>query len=195
MEKEYSKEKKILTANQMIGELLMRIVVYGGISYIIYRVLYAILVNMLEKDKNFVLLGIIVIGLQALIVFITFKLANRKVFKENTIHKEDVRKVITNVYFVIVAILVIQVLGTFVNVNDTVDEFVNEDYSIRFTEAMISRIYDEEQMQKYHIEKEKAIQDVKNQLYEYLTIVEIGIVVIYVLAMLLEKKYIYSKAQ
>lgn len=195
MDEEKLNGRKILTANQMIGELLLGIVLYGVVSYVIYRILYAIIVNYLKEDKNFILLGIIVIVLQAIMVFATFKLANRKAFKSRTIYKNDVKKVITNVSFVIIAILLIQVFGTFANVSSTVEEAVNDDFNLQHIEHLMSYIYNDEQMAIYQVEKEKAIKDVKNQLYQYLAIVEIGIIAEYGLAIFLEKKYIYQKAE
>ena len=40
MEKEKIEENNVLTANQMIGELLLSLVLYGGISAILYRIIY-----------------------------------------------------------------------------------------------------------------------------------------------------------
>ena len=82
MNEEELNGKKILTANQMTGELLLGIVLYGVIFYVIYRIAYGLSVHFLEDDKNFILLGFIVLILQALMVFATFKLANRQAFKK-----------------------------------------------------------------------------------------------------------------
>ena len=60
---------------------------------------------------------------------------------------------------------------------------------------MISIIYDDDDMAVYQAEKEKAIQEVKNKLYQYLAIVEVGIIVIYGSAIFLEKKSLYQRAE
>lgn len=42
MEEKDVNEKKILTANQMVGELLLSLVLYGVIFFILYRIIYAL---------------------------------------------------------------------------------------------------------------------------------------------------------
>ena len=113
MSDEELNDKKILTANQMTGELLLRIALYGVIFYVIYKLAYGLCVVFYEDNKNLVPLGFIGLAFQALIVFATFKLANRQAFKKGTINKSDVGKVLKNVSFVIIVILLIQILGTF----------------------------------------------------------------------------------
>lgn len=196
MEKQKLEERKILTANQMIGELLIGIVLFGLLSYVIYRILYSIIANYLGKvDNNFVLLGIIVVLLQVIMVFVTFTLANRQALKRGTIYKKDVKKVIANVSIVIIAILLIQAFGAFTNVSSVLDEVVKDNFMLNYKEGLLSSICDDDEMAIYQIEKEKAIKDMKNQLYLYVAIVETGIFVIYGLAIFLEKKYIYQKAE
>lgn len=195
MNEEELNRKKIYTANQMTGELLLGIVLYGVISYIVYRIAYGLTVDFLEDNKNFILLGFIILALQALMVFVTFKLANRKAFKKGTIYKTDVGKVIKNISFIVIVILLIQVLGTFENVSSTVDKVVENDFRLKYREHLMSIIYDDDDMAIYQVEKEKAIQEVKNKLYQYLAIVEVGIVVIYGTAIVLEKKSLYQRAE
>lgn len=195
MNEEELNGKKIYTANQMTGELLLGIVLYGVISYVVYRIAYGFAVHFPEDDKNFILLGIIVLVLQALMVFVTFKLANRQAFKKGTIYKFDVGNVLKNISFVIIVLLLIQVLGTFANVSSTVDEAVQDDFGLKYQEHLLSIIYDDDDMATYQAEKEKAIQEVKNKLYQYLAIVKVGIVAIYGTAIVLEKKSLYQRAE
>ena len=195
MHEEELNEKKIYTANQMTGELLLGIVLYGVISYVVCRIAYGLTVHFFEDNKNFILLGFIVLALQALMVFVTFKLANRQAFKKGTIYKTEVGNVLKNISFVVIVILLIQVLGTFANVSSTVDEVVEDDLGLKYREHLMSIIYDDDDMAVYQAEKEKAIQEVKNKLYQYLAIVEIGIIVIYGTAIVLERKSLYQRAE
>ena len=195
MNEEELNEKKIYTANQMTGELLLGIVLYGVISYVVYRIAYGLTVHFLEDNKNFILLGFIVLALQALMVFVTFKLANRQAFKKGTIYKTEVGNVLKNISFVVIVILLIQVLGTFANVSSTVDEAVEDDLGLKYREHLMSIIYDDDDMAVYQAEIEKAIQEAKNKLYQYLAIVEIGIIVIYGTAIVLERKSLYQRAE
>ena len=195
MDKQELNEKNVYTVNQMTGELLLGIVLYGVISYVVYRIVYRLTVHFLDVSKNFVLLGISVLALQTLMVFTTFKLANNQAFKKGTIYKSDVGNVVKNISIVIIITLLIQVLGTFANVSSTVDEAVQDNYSLKYHEILLSAIYDDEEMFVYKTEKEKALQDVKNKLYQYLAIVEIGIIAIYGTAIFLEKRSLYQRAE
>ena len=195
MNEEELNEKKIYTANQMTGELLLGIVLYGVISYVVYRIAYGLTVYFLEDNKNFILLGFIVLALQALMAFVTFKLANRQAFKKGTIYKTEVGNVLKNISFVVIVILLIQVLGTFANVSSTVDEAVEDDLGLKYREHLMSIIYDDDDMAVYQAVKEKAIQEAKNKLYQYLAIIEIGIIVIYGTAIVLERKSLYQRAE
>ena len=112
-----NKEKKILTANQMIGELLLGLVLYGLISYIVYETIYKLIIIALEENNNPILIGIIIIVLQIPLLFVTFALANKQALKKGTIYKNDVNKVIKNVSCVILTILLIEVLAIFANIS------------------------------------------------------------------------------
>ena len=96
-------EKKIYTANQMTGELLLGIVLYGVICYVIYRIIYKLGAYFIEDNDNFLLIsGAMVLILQIIMVFVTFKLANIQAFKKGTIYKSDVGKVVKNISFVVI---------------------------------------------------------------------------------------------
>ena len=63
-------EKKIYTANQMTGELLLGIVLYGVICYVIYRIIYKLGAYFIEDNDNFLLIsGAMVLILQIIMVF------------------------------------------------------------------------------------------------------------------------------
>ncbi len=189
-----NKEKKILTANQMIGELLLGLVLYGLISYIVYETIYKLIIIALEENNNPILIGIIIIVLQIPLLFVTFALANRQALKKGTIYKNDVNKVIKNISCVILALLLIEVLVIFVNINSSIDEAIKNDFSLNYREKILSVIYDENDMATYQAEKEEAIKKKKKELYQQMFIIETGVIIIYSSAILLEKRYIYHKA-
>ena len=189
------KQEKIYTANQMTGELLLGMVLYGVISYVIYRIVYNILITFLNSEENFVLLGIIVLVLQAIMIFITFNLANKQAFKNRTIYKTDVGKVMKNISFVIIIILLTQLLGNFSNVNSTVNEVLENNSEIKYSESLFNMTHSDNEIETYKIEKDKMIQEIKSSLYQYLAIVEVGIVGIYIIAIFLEKRTITNLAK
>ena len=194
MEKQELKENKILTANQMVGELLLSLVLYGAISFVLYRIIYALTYKYFSENQQYVLLAFFVIVLQVLMVFIMFKLGNRKALKKGTIYKNDVPKVMSNISLVIVVLLLLQAFSIFASVDTAINTALEKDFGMKYRETLLSYLYDEDEMAIYQIEKEKAIKEVKNQLYKYLAIVETGICAVYVSAIFLEKKYLYNKA-
>ena len=194
MEEQDVNEKKILTANQMVGELLLSLVLYGVISFVLYRIIYALTYKYFTENEQYVLLAFFVIALQAIIIFIMFKLGNRKALKKGTIYKEDVSKVMSNISFVIIVLLLLQVFSIFASVDAAINTALEKDFGMKYRETLLSYLYDEDEMAIYQVEKEKAIKEVKNQMYQYLAIVETGICAVYVSAIFLEKKYLYNKA-
>ncbi len=189
-------EKKIYTANQMTGELLLGIVLYGVICYVIYRIIYKLGAYFIEDNDNFLLIsGAMVLILQIIMVFVTFKLANIQAFKKGTIYKSDVGKVVKNISFVVIVLLLSQVLATFISVNSVVEETINDDLWLKYREKKMYAFYDDDEIEIYQTQKEKEIQELKNELYQYLAIVETGTIIIYVTAIILEKKSLYKRAE
>ena len=189
-------EKKIYTANQMTGELLLGIVLYGVICYVIYRIIYKLGAYFIEDNDNFLLIsGAMVLILQIIMVFVTFKLANIQAFKKGTIYKSDVGKVVKNISFVVIVLLLSQVLLTFTSVNSVVEETINDNLWLKYREKTMSAFYDDDEIEIYQTQKEKEIQELKNELYQYLAIVETGTIIIYVTAIILEKKSLYKRAE
>lgn len=194
MEEKKLNEENILTANQMVGELLLSLTIYGVISFILYRIIYALSYSYFVENEKYVLLAFFVIGLQALMLFIIFKLGNKRAFKKGNIYKKDVSTVISNISFVLIVLLLIQVFTIFASVELAIDTALENDFELKYSETILSNLFDEKEMSIYQLEKEKAISEVKKQTYQYLAIVESGICIVYIYAILLEKKYLYNKS-
>lgn len=194
MEKQELKENKILTANQMVGELLLSLVLYGVISLVLYRIIYALIYKYFIENQQYVLFTFFIIGLQSLMVFVMFKLGNRKALKKGNIYKEDVSKVMSNISFVIIVLLFLHIFSIFASIDTAIDTALEEDFWLQYKEKLLSYFYAEDEMAIYQVEKEKAIKEAKKHMYQYLTIVETGICVVYISAIFLEKKYLYNKA-
>lgn len=191
MEEQDLNENKVLTANQMVGELLLSLVLYGVISFVLYRIIYALTYKYFIENEQYVLFAFFIIGLQALMVFVMFKLGNRKALKKGNIYKGDVPKVMSNISFVIIVLLLLQAFSIFASVDTAIDTALEK---VKYRETLLSYLYDEDEMAIYQVEKEKAIKEAKNQMYKYLAIVESGICAVYISAIFLEKKYLYNNA-
>lgn len=164
--------------------------------YVIYRIIYKLGAYFIEDNDNFLLIsGAMVLILQIIMVFVTFKLANIQAFKKGTIYKSDVGKVVKNISFVVIVLLLSQVLLTFTSVNSVVEETINDDLWLKYREKKMYAFYDDDEIEIYQTQKEKEIQELKNELYQYLAIVETGTIIIYVTAIILEKKSLYKRAE
>ena len=86
-----------------------------------------------------------------------FKLGNRKALKKGTIYKNDVPKVMSNISFVIVVLLLLQVFSIFASVDTAIDTVLEKDFGMKYRETLLSYLYDEDEMAIYQVEKEKAI--------------------------------------
>lgn len=192
MEEENVNKEKILTANQMIGELLFSLVIYGIIAFMIYKLISSAISSWFTENSQYVLLAFVMIALQSLMVFATFKLANKKAFKKGTIYKNDIPKVMSNIAFIIIVLLLILVVAIFSSVEPTIDILVEEDFGLQYRQRLLSYIYGDEETAKEQFEKE--IKEAKNTMYKFLAILETGICVVYISAIFLEKKYLYNKA-
>ena len=194
MEGKNANKKNMLTANQMIGELLLSIVLYGIIFFVLYRIIYSFIYQYFIENQKYILLAFAIIALQILMAMGMFSIANRKAFKRGNIYKNDVNKVIKNIVFIIVVILLLQAFSVFAYVDIAINKTLEKDFALQYKEKLLSYLYGEDEMTIYQIEKEKAIKKVKKQMYEYLAIVEIGIFTVYISAIFIEKKYLYNKA-
>jgi len=188
-------KKEILNSNQMIGELIIRFVLWGFIFGISYNILYSIIRVKFEEKLNFTLMAIISLILQFLMLLAIYTFSNKSIAKKYTIYNSDIPKVIKTIGFIIIVILLIQVLSVFISINSVIDEVIQKDISLQIREKLfLSYLYNEEEMSIYQIEKEKAIKEVKKQAYQFLIIYEIGLCIIYISSIYLEKRSLYKIA-
>ena len=187
-------DKKVVTANEMIGELIKNIVVFGIVFFLIYRFIYSAVAIKFGEYDNRIILAFLVIILHTFLISLTLKIANKRSFKNYVIYKKDVSKVIKTISFIIFFMLLLQVIAVLSSVNSAIDTAVNESVQLSIHEHLIPYIYDDNEMKEYQIEKENAIKRVKTEMYTYLTIVETGICIVYGSAMIIERKVLYKRA-
>lgn len=180
--KEFSTTKKI-TQELIGGWLLWGILLFG----IIYSLLFNVVTSSVD---SMVLKGIIAIIMQGCIAYITWKLSTKSTFKQKTMAFDDVPKVMKNLCIFTVVICVINGIYQCSQVNSIIDNAINSNFQLKYTESMMSYLYNEEQMIEYNKQKEETIKQVKKQAYTYLAIVEIGLTAVYIAVLPLEKKEI-----
>lgn len=188
-------EQKIIPVNQMIIELLSGIVLYGFLSYIIYRITFGFLIQIFELKSNILLQIIILFFLEGILAWITLKLANKRALQKGTIYQYQVKKVITYLAFVLGVFVLIEVVGRISIVGPTVDKALKNDLRLRYQEQLVLMTNDQEKVEKYRKEKQQMIKKLKNKSYYYVFIKEIGVIIIYGAVIFLEKKYVACHAQ
>ena len=78
----------------------------------------------------------------------------------------------------------------FARVNKTIEYAINSDANLSLSETYMQYLYDDEEFAKYEAEKEKIISDTKTKLYTYLVVLEIGLLIVYLGVVPLQKKAI-----
>ena len=126
--------------------------------------------------------------MQGLITIIVWKLSTSASFKKRTISYDDVPAVMKNLIIFTIVVCILTGIYNIVTVNSAMDEAINSNYTLQFIESMMSRIYSDEQMEQYNNEKEKVITDAKRKTNTYLIILDIGLIVVYLAVLPLEKK-------
>ncbi len=181
MEKELATTKKITQG--LIGNWLLWEIVFG----IIYFVIYSLIAHSME---SMIIQAVIAIVMQGIIVFLIWKISTKSVFKNKIISSDDVPTVMKNLIIFTIVICVINGIYQFSQVNSTIDNAINSNFQLKYTESMMSHLYNNEQMAEYNNQKEDAIAKVKSQAYTYLAIIEIGLTTVHLAVLPFEKKEI-----
>ena len=86
-------------------------------------------------------------------------------------------------------------LINFFQFNKEIDETINSDITIKLSENYMKYVYDDEQMIQYETEKKNAINEMKVKYNLYLVIVEIGLLIVYLGVVPLQKKSIIANIE
>ena len=179
--------KEMISAGKMSQHLMGNWLLWGLLFGFIYSFVFSLMTNSME---SFVLKAIIAVIAQGIIAIIVWKLSTSSSFKKRTISYNDVPTVMRNLIIFTIVICILTSICNIVSVNSSMDETIKTDYKLKISESMMSRIYNDEQMAEYNKEKEKAIADAKSKVNMYLVILEIGLTVVYLAVLPLEKKEI-----
>lgn len=179
--------KEIVTSGKMTQSLIGNWLLWGIVFGILYSFIYNIIASSTESMLVVALIAIVLQGITAIIVW---KCSTSSSFKKKTISYDDIPTIMKNLVIFTIVICVITAIYNISNVNATIDKAIESNYQLKFSESMMSYLYDDEQIAEYQKEKEKAIEELKSKLYTYLIILEIGLTVVYLAVLPLEKKFI-----
>lgn len=190
----YLENKQVATVRTITGELIGGFILYGIVFGILYSSIYSAITNTIPENYSLVLKAIIAILLQGIIVFFIWRCSIATTFRKRLIETNDVKKVIKNLMIFTVIICFITAMINFMQVNQTVEETINSDARLKISETYMQYLYDDEEIAQYKAEKEKLIGETKTKLYTYLIVLEIGLLVVYLGVVPLQKKAILKYA-
>lgn len=181
--------KEISSVRKITGELIVGCIFYGIIFGIVYSIIYSIISDIM-LEKSLILTALIAIILQGITMFVICRCSIASTFKKRLIERSNVKTVMRNLMIFTVIICIISGAMNFANVEKTVEESINSNISLKISENYMKYIYDEDEIAEYEATKEKVISETKTKMYSYLAVLEIGLLGVYVLAVLLQKRAI-----
>ena len=189
----YLENKQIATVRTITGELIGVFFLFGIVFTIIYSLLYSVISNSISEE-SLILTAIIAIILQGIAVFCVWRCSITITFKKRLIETNNVKIVMRNLLIFTAIICLISLITNFSKVNETINETINSNHSLAISENYMKYLYDDEEIAQYEAEKERVINEAETRLYIYLTVLEIGLIVVYFGAVLLQKKAILKYA-
>lgn len=177
--------KTIISSGKMTGRLILYWILWGILVGALQSALVSTIANPIE---SFVAKAVVVVLIQGLCIIVLWKLSTLSSFKDKTISEEDIPKVMKNLLIYTIVIIIISCIINVYTVNNSIDQAVDSNYQLKFTEHSLSKVYNDEQMAKYNEMKENYISEVKKKVNEYIFIVDIAVSVVYLAVLKLEKK-------
>lgn len=180
-------DKELVTSGKITQALIGNWLLWGIVFGFLYSIIFGLITS---KMESMVLVVIIAVIFQGVIAFIVWKFSTSSSFKKKTIDEEDVPKVMKNLIIFTIVICVLNGIYNFSTVNSSIDEALQSNYKLKYSESLMSSFYNDSQMKEYQAQKEEMLKEVKSQLYIYLIILEIGLTAVYLAVLPLEKKEI-----
>ena len=185
--------KQVATVRTITGELIGGFILYGIVFGILYSFVYSAITNRISED-SLILTAMIAIILQGITVFCIWRCSIATTFRKRLIETNDVKTVMKNLVIFTIILCVITAMMNFAQVNETVEKTINSDAGVIMSENYMKYLYDDEEFAQYEAEKEKVINEVKGKVYTYLAVLEIGLLIVYLGVVPLQKKAILKYA-
>ncbi len=185
--------KEIATIRTITGELIGGFLIYGIPFAILYRIIFA-LISKVIPSESLIITAIVAIVLHGLIAFFVWKCSIATTFRKRAISRNDVSTVMRNLFIFTVILCFINAIINFSDVNQKIDQSINSNVNLQLSENFMKYMYNDEQMAQYQVEKEKAIDEAKTKLYTYWAVLEIGLLVVFLGVVPLQKRSILKHA-
>ena len=175
----------------MTSSLIISWIVDGLLLGFLYSF---IIVSIGQTIKSTVVLSLISVILQGIIAILVWKIATSSAFKKKTISFQDVSKVMKNLIIFTIIIILIN-LGTGISdANTAIDEALESDVNLKLYEDTLNKysqfIDDESIIQEYEQKRDNRIKEIKTEVYTYAIIYNVGLLIVHLLVLPLEKKFI-----
>ena len=183
LNRELVDSKKI--SKDLIGNWLLWFVILQFCFIVIYGLILK------ANDYNNVLLIVIALILQTIAMFFIFKISTSKTFKSKMILAKDAPVIMKNLSILVIIVFLLISIYNFSNIEKTINEIVYTDKELQLIDSFAKITYSEEDL-NYYEQKDKAIEDVKNELYIYEVIFHFSLFIIYCIMLLIAKNTIYD---
>lgn len=184
-------ERENVTTGKMTRDLIAGFLIFGILGSLVYSFLFGLISIKISTD-SIILLSIVALIIQAIIVVLVWQASTSSAFKKRTINITEVSVIMKNlIIFTIVLCLGSTVMNYF-DLEKSINKAINYDTTLSISDSL-SKYYSAEQKAEYEKQKNEIIEQAKSQAYTYFTVLEIGVLVIYLGALPLEKRFIMKK--
>lgn len=185
--------KEIATVGKITGELIGGFFLYGILFAILYNIVYSFIVLSLSSASKLLIASIAII-LQGLAVFCIWRCSISTTFKKRAIDRNDVSTVIRNLLIFTVIVCIINGFFNFYDAHKKFDKAISSNTSLTMLDQFADSLYSTDQKAQYQAEKEKALNEAKSELTTYIIILEVGLLIVYLGVVPLQKKSILKHA-
>lgn len=190
-------DKEIVSESKITSDIISKFLILGIIGLIIY----GRFIKVLDGIDSLFILAIITILLQGLLVYFIWKFSILLSFKKKTIYTIYVPTVMSKLKMFTVALWIMSLLSNFSQVNTKIEEIKNsyiysyQYYMSKIEESVYSNngILDFKNLktkEEYDKEYNKEIDKQSSKLYNYMVLLQIGLLIVYFIALTMQKKNI-----
>ena len=185
-------ENKVLVSvknitKEIIGNFLLWEIILQFVDIVVF-----ILITK-NINSNF-LIVCIEIFLQVLIAIFVWKITLAKSFKKKVILFKDVPQLMKNLFILVIIMCFIMVIYNISNVNSAINNFLQDTVNLKFLDAWINSINNQNISSEYQKQKQEVVKNLKNEAYKLLIIFDTSFVLVNLIILPFERKQLFNYA-
>ena len=193
--------RELTSSGKITTSLIVNWIAWSFVYGFIWAFLGTLAINLLTNIlsgvlgsiiETWLIQSIVSLLLQAVLVILIWKSSVKSSFKKKTIQQVEVSKVMRNLIIFTIIICLANGIYQYSTINNTVETTVNN--QLKYYERLMSYTHNADKIAEYELQKTEAIEQIKSELYKRLTVLEIGIFVVYLGVLPLTKKDILENA-